>query len=645
MKHIYVSIIILFTLLCSTISGYSQASEFGVNLSGMEWGTNLPGTAGSDYFIPTAAEFTYYSSFGLKLFRIPFLWERMQPTLGGALDPTYLGYLDQVVAAAAQAGVSVYIDCHNYARYDLANPSASSSTSDTTMVITHSKGPTQAQYNNLWTQLATHYASNATVWGYDIMNEPHTLGSAKWPAIVQSVVNAIRTVDTTHVIIVEGDHWSQGYRWPTLPNSTGLAAVVDPANNLLFEAHQYFDSNESGQYASTSFTGNTPIDTPNTVNSGVKLITPFVNWINANNLRGMVGEFGIPNNATVGDQTNWNTFLGNFLAYLQTNCILGTYWAGGPAWGNNYVASCEPLNNNYTNASDERPQMPTLASYTSFETGCTSVGSTPALVTVSVTSPATNTNKALGSAITLTASAGSTYGSITQVAFYADTTLIGTAATNPYTITWKNADTGRYQITAVATNSILQTDTSTAITINVGSTPRQQTITGPTSVSANQQGVIYSVPDTTGTTYKWTLPAGATIDSSSDNNSRIIVNFGSAGGTVSVTETNPYGSSISSLTISVAAATGIITSLAADSYVARPNPFTNTVTIHINTASGSPVPLTLTITDPKGVSCYSSSSYFTNEDITIGEGLSSGVYIAQLVYAGQAQVIKLVKMQ
>ena len=648
MKHLFNYFIIIFLILFLNGKGYSQASEFGVNLSGMEWGNTIPGTEGSDYFVPTAAEFAYYNSLGLKLFRIPFLWERMQPTLGGPLNATYLAYLDQVVAAAAASGVSVYIDCHNYARYNLSNPSASSSSSDTTTVITHSKGPTQAQYNDLWTQLATHYASNATVWGYDIMNEPHTLGTANWPAIVQSVVNAIRTADTTHVIIVEGDHWSQGYRWPTLPNSAGLATVIDPANNLLFEAHQYFDSNESGTFTGTAGTGfadNTPLDTPNTVNSGVNIITPFVNWINKNNLRGMVGEFGIPNDASASDQANWNTFLGNFLAYLQTNCILGTYWAGGPAWGNSYVLSCEPLNNDYTNPSEERPQMPTLASYTSFQQGCTSVGLTPALVTDTITSPATNTNIAQGTDITFTASAGTTFGSITQIAFYQGKTLIGTDAVSPYTVTWKNSDTGSYRITAIATNSILQTSDSSAITINVGIAPIQHTITGLTSITPNQQGVVYSVPDTTGATYKWTLPSGATIASSSSNNSQIMVNFGNKGGTVSVTETNPYGSSTSSLTVNATTPTGLVSALAADSYLARPNPFTTTVTIHITTASGSPEPLMLSISDLKGVSCYNSSTYFTNEDIIVGEQLPSGVYIAQLVYANQIQVVKLVKIQ
>ena len=355
---------ISFLLLISMLHAFSarlsaQNSEFGVNLSGMEWGSGA-GTEGSTYYVPTQAEFTYYASKGLKLIRVPFLWERMQPTLGGALNATYLAYLDQVVGYAANAGVSVYIDCHNYARYPYNGN-----------VITSAGGPTQAQFNDLWTQLATHYLTNNTVWGYDIMNEPNTLGGANWTTIAQATINAIRTVDTEHVIIVEGNQWAQGHNWVT--NNPTLNTLTDPNNNLVFEAHQYFDSNESGTYPNNTMAGNNPLGTANTVTSGVTLITPFVNWITTNNFRGMVGEYGIPNNA---DQTNWNTLLTNFLVYLQDNCILGTYWAGGPDWPYpNYIISCEP------SSGTDAPQMVVLEEYTDFISGCSPI--TPQPVTLS----------------------------------------------------------------------------------------------------------------------------------------------------------------------------------------------------------------------------------------------------------------------
>jgi gliding motility-associated-like protein len=65
-------------------------------------------------------------------------------------------------------------------------------------------------------------------------------------------------------------------------------------------------------------------------------------------------------------------------------------------------------------------------------------------------------------------------------------------------------------------------------------------ITGPTDLCANEQGVTYSVVNTPGSTYTWTVPAGATIASGQGTN-QVTVNFGATGGTVSIVETVDCG--------------------------------------------------------------------------------------------------------
>jgi poly(hydroxyalkanoate) depolymerase family esterase len=61
-------------------------------------------------------------------------------------------------------------------------------------------------------------------------------------------------------------------------------------------------------------------------------------------------------------------------------------------------------------------------------------------------------------------------------------------------------------------------------------------ISGLQAVNINQNGVTYSVTNTSGSTYNWTVPAGATIASGQGTNS-ITVNFGTQSGYVEVTET------------------------------------------------------------------------------------------------------------
>src|SRR5262245_39658987 len=70
----------------------------GVNLSGAEFGSvptpgNL-GTYGTSYTYPTNNEVTYYMGKGMNIFRLPFRWERMQPTQMAPLSSTELARMD-----------------------------------------------------------------------------------------------------------------------------------------------------------------------------------------------------------------------------------------------------------------------------------------------------------------------------------------------------------------------------------------------------------------------------------------------------------------------------------------------------------------------------------------------------------------------
>src|SRR6478672_1347157 len=74
-----------------SVSGYFR----GVNIFGAwqsAWGH-------ADAF-PTTAQLDYYRKKGLTTFRVPLLWDHLQPTLMGPLDPTYLDKMDLLVAEA-----------------------------------------------------------------------------------------------------------------------------------------------------------------------------------------------------------------------------------------------------------------------------------------------------------------------------------------------------------------------------------------------------------------------------------------------------------------------------------------------------------------------------------------------------------------
>ncbi|MCD0468656.1 cellulase family glycosylhydrolase [Flavobacterium sp. JAS] len=78
-----------------------------------------------------------------------------------------------------------------------------------------------------------------------------------------------------------------------------------------------------------------------------------------------------------------------------------------------------------------------------------------------------------------------------------------------------------------------------------------------------------------------------------------------------------------------------------DFFTVYPNPIKSQSVLHIKSADTEP--LTLKIVDMKGTICFSSDSYYTNEDIKIGDKLSSGVYIVTATYGSIKKSIKIIK--
>jgi hypothetical protein len=98
--------------------------------------------------------------------------------------------------------------------------------------------------------------------------------------------------------------------------------------------------------------------------------------------------------------------------------------------------------------------------------------------TVNITSPANGATFSAPASITINANAADADGSISSVAFYNGSTLLGTDTSSPYSYAWSNVASGSYSITARATDNGGLTTTSAAINITVGSTGTAQQIPG-----------------------------------------------------------------------------------------------------------------------------------------------------------------------
>lgn len=278
----------------------------GVSLAGAEFGTDhsdfsnkRPGRNGREYTFPTAETIRHFSWSDVDIVRLPFPWERVQPTLGEALVSRYLQGLHAVARAAKSNGLCVILDVHNYGRYRLQDEHGIreyliDQTIDGRVPVSRD------HFADLWKRLALAFRGDRAIFGDGLMNEPHDMGSSDWQVISQAVVDEIRKHDTETAIVVAGNDWSSAERFWTANGSK--AWINDPANRVVYGAHCYFDSDGSGKYRE-SFRAECDVD-PRIRDRGVERVKPFLDWCRQNGVRGLIGEFGTPGDPEWQDVTN-----------------------------------------------------------------------------------------------------------------------------------------------------------------------------------------------------------------------------------------------------------------------------------------------------------------------------------------------------
>jgi len=171
-----------------------------------------------------------------------------------------------------------------------------------------------------------------------------------------------------------------------------------------------------------------------------------------------------------------------------------------------------------------------------------------------------------------------------------------------------------------------------------GSKPVKETIDGPTIVEPFKE-YTYKVPFYEGSTWEWSLPAGAVIVA--DNGNEITVRFGeNVDGIVSVIERNNGNSAESNLQVNGVVGYG---NALAVSFEVYPNPFANQATIFVNTPSTMPV--SVSVVNEQGLVVKESANYYTNQAIMLGADLNTGVYFVKVTMENRTEVFKLVKIK
>lgn len=306
------------TAASGTAAPAAQQVMRGVNLAGMEFTpASLPGVGGQQYAIGQEAQVPYWIAKGMRGFRIPFLWERAQPTPLGALDATFLGYLDAVVNAVHNAGGYPIIDMHNYMRLYVGG---------TQYVIGETPQATSAMYADVWSRLATRYLSLPRV-VFNLMNEPHDVTLSMLPGTFNTAIAAIRATGAKQLILAAGSFYTTGSTWVSSGNAAAMVGISDSGNNFAFDIHQYLDADSSGS-SDVCIVG-----------SGGSRLVDFTGWARSHGFRGFLGEFNFGNN------TQCNTEASALLSYMASNSDvwLGwTYFAAGLGWSSTDTRTIQP---------------------------------------------------------------------------------------------------------------------------------------------------------------------------------------------------------------------------------------------------------------------------------------------------------------
>lgn len=338
----------------------------GVNLASASGGS-VPGTFGKDYIYPKMQDLYYYKAKGVRLIRFPFRAARVLEDLDGeSLDydqtNSDIKAMKAVVDEAERLGMWVFLDAHDYAERTING----------TQQKLGDEVYTAEKFARMWKMIAEAFKDNKNIWGYDLQNEPK-VSAANLVPIYQAAINAIRTVDTKAQIIVEGANWASAYEWiygnrsdklyPEYPSTVDwsykassnwdLANLVDPQNKIVFEAHGYFDKDNSGTYQK----GYQEVDFR-------KRFAPFLEWCKVNNKKALIGEFGVPYvGAKTASDERWMTVIDEAFDFFRSYQVNATYWCGGAMYEANELSVQPDKNALYGNYNVEKSTMGIMDKY------------------------------------------------------------------------------------------------------------------------------------------------------------------------------------------------------------------------------------------------------------------------------------------
>jgi len=190
--------------------------------------------------VMTEADFARMQRWGVNTLRISINYHWLSPADGVYLDSGW-AWLDQMVAWGKAHGIYLVLCMH--AAPGAQNPELMSDTVDGKPHLWTEPDVYQPWALHLWQAIAQRYANETTVAGYDLLDEPllsesdSVSGGATVRAFYVQATQAIRAVDTHHIVFACGTDWCG--------STAGMKAILPTwDDNMVLVFHKYWDKND-----------------------------------------------------------------------------------------------------------------------------------------------------------------------------------------------------------------------------------------------------------------------------------------------------------------------------------------------------------------------------------------------------------------
>ena len=174
------------------------------------------------------ADIDQIAEWGFNHIRVPFHYKQFYDSTG---TETPMGYaiIDELITWCEPYNMYIILDMHCAPGGQNGGP-ISDSDGTARLWLEESNKELTIQ---IWKEIATYYSNNTLIGGYDLINEPVLPGGVSLEEFKQlyvDITNAIREVDTNHLLFIEGNWYG-----------TDFAGLTPPWDeNMSYSFHKYW---------------------------------------------------------------------------------------------------------------------------------------------------------------------------------------------------------------------------------------------------------------------------------------------------------------------------------------------------------------------------------------------------------------------